>query len=255
MRDPREVLTRQAPPPAHTLSYGTGPDQVIDVWPGGETLAVLLHGGFWRPEYDRTHLRPMANALAEAGFTVAVPEYRRLGFPTILDDVAAALDRSYGMIPERTVWAGHSAGGHLALWASLRHHLPADAPWRLAAPPRVDQVIALAACSDLALTARWGLDGDAAEALMHGTPQERPGDYALADPAALLPVTVPTILIHGTDDDRVPVGMSRAFAADAANEGAPLTVVECPGVEHFGLIDPLAPVWPRVLAAFYGRSV
>lgn len=257
MRDPREVLTRAAPGPVHTVPYGGDPEQVIDLWPGSAdaALVVLIHGGFWRPDYDRVHLRPLANALAEAGFGVAVPEYRRVGWPGIFDDVATALDRlpeliaPYRPAPGRTVWAGHSAGGHLALWATLRHRLPAGSPWHLPRPPAVDRVVALAACSDLALCAEWKLDGDAVEVMMGGLPGEVPARYALADPAALLPGTVPVVLLHGTEDDRVPVGVSRAFLEKAQASGTPVESVELRGLEHFALIDPLSPAWPYLRAA------
>ena len=72
---------------------------------GPETpLVVLLHGGFWKSEWDRRHTRPMARALAEAGCTVATPEYRRVGggggWPVTGDDV---LSRRHA--GSRTSWA------------------------------------------------------------------------------------------------------------------------------------------------------
>src|SRR5689334_24945863 len=79
------VLDRPAPPPDLTLRYGPLPEHVVDlrfplVVPGrAAPLIVLIHGGFWRPAYDRTHLGPMGHALAAAGYMVAVPEYRRAG--------------------------------------------------------------------------------------------------------------------------------------------------------------------------------
>ena len=45
------------------------------------TWLVLVHGGFWRPQFDRVHQRPMAAALADAGYAVAHVEYRRPGMP------------------------------------------------------------------------------------------------------------------------------------------------------------------------------
>lgn len=120
---------------------------------------MLLHGGFWRPEYDRAHTGPLANALAAAGHLVAIPEYRRSGWPDTFDDVAAALDLLAGPLPHpvtgHTTLVGHSAGGHLALWAAGRRRLPDDSPWHTARVP--DAVVALAGCSCLDLCARWRL--------------------------------------------------------------------------------------------------
>jgi acetyl esterase/lipase len=88
-----------APPPSYTVRYGDGPDHVADVWIPSHDRPVptvlLLHGGFWRHEWDRVHLRPMAAALAASGYVVATPEYRRTGapgggWPGTFDDVRAA---------------------------------------------------------------------------------------------------------------------------------------------------------------------
>ena len=124
------VLDRPAPGPDLTVPYGTRPEQVIDVRlppdlrQGAKApLIVLVHGGFWRPTYDRCHLGPMASALAAAGYVVAVPEYRRAGMAEEgwtgpFNDIAAALDQAggiagpYGADTSRITWAGHSAGGH-----------------------------------------------------------------------------------------------------------------------------------------------
>jgi acetyl esterase/lipase len=263
MRNPREVLTQSGPPPTHTLSYGAEPDHVVDLWlpdGGPAPLIVLIHGGFWRAAIDRMHLRPMGGGLVEAGYAVAVPEYRRTGqpgggWPGTFDDVATALDRlpellqPYGLDAADAVWAGHSAGGHLALWASLRHQLPADAPWQLPAAPAVRKVVSLAGCADLSLVSDWRLGRGAANDLMGGTPTEYPDRYALADPSVLLPGAVPTIHLHGTEDGHVPIAIGREYATRARRAGSPIEFVELPAVEHFALIDPLSAAWSLVLAA------
>jgi acetyl esterase/lipase len=243
------------------VAYGPHPDQVVDLHLPDRLpapLVVLVHGGFWRKEYDRAHLAPMARALVSAGHVVALPEYRRTGapgggWPGTFDDVAAAFDAlagpagEYGADPARVVWAGHSAGGHLALWAAARHRLPAASPWRSGAVP--SGVVCLGGCVSLELSDTWGLDGGAAATLMGGSAAALPERYAVADPAALLPLGVPVTLVHGTLDDRVPVAMSREYAARATRAGDPVTLVELPGSGHFGVIDPLSPDWPPVLAA------
>jgi len=235
-----------------TVRYGDLPEHVIDLRLPAVTpapLIVLIHGGFWRPEYDRTHLRPMANALAACGYVVAMPEYRRAGMAPdwrgTFDDIANALDaiagraEPHGADPRRVTWAGHSAGGHLALWAAARPHLTADSPWR----GRCDaqHVVSLAGCNSLSLTAAWNLGDGAAQNLLGGTPADHPDRYALTDPAVLTSPSVPVTLVHGTADDRVPVQMSRVTRAGR--------LVEIDGADHFDLIDPHSRHWPRVLAA------
>jgi len=80
----RSVLDRPAPEPDFTVVYGPEPDHVIDVRlppANAGPLVIFLHGGFWRHEYDRAHVGPLATALAQEGFIVATPEYRRTGGP------------------------------------------------------------------------------------------------------------------------------------------------------------------------------
>ena len=81
---------------------------------GAITTLVLVHGGYWRNLFDREHMRPLAVALTKAGYTVVLPEFRRIaGEPDVtLRDLSFALstleDRSITII-------GYSSGGHLAL--------------------------------------------------------------------------------------------------------------------------------------------
>lgn len=257
----RDVLSRPAPPPDRTARYGARPEQVADLrLPRGaaDTLVVLIHGGFWADEYDRTHLGPLADALARAGYAVVVPEYRRIGpsgggWPGTFDDVATfcealgVMTAAHGVRTRRTVLLGHSAGGHLALWAAARHRLPIDSSWRSSWLP--DSVVALAGCSSLDLTDAWGLEDGAAAALLGGGPDQVPARYALADPVALLPLGVPVTLLHGTEDVQVPVAMSREYADRAEAAGDSVKLVELPGLDHFDLIDPLSVAWPDLLAA------
>jgi acetyl esterase/lipase len=213
-------------------------------------MIVVIHGGFWRPAYDRTHLGPMADALAAAGYLVAVPEYRRAGMAEEgwtgpFADIARAVDHvgriagAHGADPGRSTWAGHSAGGHLVLWAAARPGLPDGSPWR--GPCPAARVVSLAGCNSLRLCAEWNLGDGAARNLMGGLPGEVPERYALADPAALPRPDVRVTLVHGTADDRVPAEMSRLTQADE--------LIEISDAGHFDLIDPASRAWPRVLAA------
>ncbi|HIV58324.1 MAG TPA: alpha/beta hydrolase [Candidatus Stackebrandtia faecavium] len=243
MTNPHDVLTRYAPP-GITVPYGTGPDQVVEVFaphrPAHSTI-VFFHGGFWRSEYDRSHVRPLCNALASMYAVVSV-EYRRTGdgggWPHTFDDVSAALRQldevsTQQEIPRRFVLAGHSAGGHLALWAAARH----------AESVPIRGVVALAPVADLELCHHADLDDGAAEALLGGSPARFPQRYALTNPMQL-DIDVPVTIVHGTSDDRVPIEMSRRYALI---HGAHLQQLD--DVDHFGLIDPKSAAWPSVTDA------
>src|SRR5689334_16794681 len=170
--DDLSVLTRPARASDEVVAYGTDPDQVADVRFGAagaadRPLVLILHGGFWRPEYDRAHTGPMAEAIADAGWTVASVEFRRVsGKPEpTLDDVAAALADLPAKIARhdgRVVLIGHSAGGHLALWVATARPQPTLAG-----------VLALAPVADLRLADALNLGNGATRLFLGVDPATR----------------------------------------------------------------------------------
>ena len=245
---PDDVLERPSALPEAVVRYAEHEDGVIDLHLPEDTgsqerlhLVVFLHGGFWKQAYDRRHVRPLARALVAEGVAVAAPEYRRVGgsggWPMTGDDVLAAyhllpdLLDGLGLRADVVTVAGHSAGGHLALW--LAAHAGA-----------VDHVVGLGAVGDLTGAARDCLGDRATQALLGGDPQEVPGAYAAADPLRLLAGASPGTrisLVHGTQDDVVPVTQSRALAERYPQ--ADLIELPC---GHFEVIDPLSSVWADV---------
>ncbi|MEU5051966.1 alpha/beta hydrolase [Streptomyces sp. NPDC021096] len=229
-------------PVAVTVAYGPHPSQVIDLYRGGPAAlrVTLLHGGFWREAYDRHHLAPLAAALAGRGAEVVLAEYRRVGggggWPATFDDVVRALEAGERACTaaSRHVLVGHSAGGHLALWA-------ASSP--LAAGVRVDHVVAVAPVADLARARALRLSGGAVAELVG------PGEEAAADPMRLLPPRAPVTVLHGTEDEDVPVALSRAYAGAA---GAALELLE--GAGHYEPITVGTPECARLLAVTGGNS-
>ncbi|MEV8594541.1 alpha/beta hydrolase [Streptomyces sp. NPDC052012] len=254
--------------PDATASYGGDPDQVIDFYaPRTEDTAAdrlapvvaVLHGGAWRAPYDRRHVSPFAAFLAGRGFAVASVEYRRGAgdagggdpvagrWPDTLDDVAAALDALPALVrahlpqadPRRIVLTGHSAGGHLALWAAARHLLPADAPWRADRPAPLRGVVALAPIADFAIADKLEVCGGAAREFLGGDArftERRP----YADPALLLPTGIATTLVQGRCDLDVPQAVAESYADAAAKAGEVVGVTLLEDVGHFPLIDPAA---------------
>jgi acetyl esterase/lipase len=235
----RSILTRPGPAPDETLRYGPLPDHVADIWLPREIthpLVVLIHGGFWRAMYDRVHTRIMSAALRDAGWPVAAVEYRREpGNPgACTEDIRQALELLPKEMPGRgVVLVGHSAGGHLALWAAS-----------VCPPDDLVGTVALAPVADLG-RAHEALLGDGAVAdFLGGAPDSRPD----LDPVRLGEPSGRVVLVHGADDTSVPVGISESYLR--AHPGARLVVV--PGVAHFELIDPDSGAWPRVVAELAG---
>lgn len=267
-----DVLSRAARAPDLTVRYGPGADHVADVrlpeQADPRPLVVIIHGGFWRAQFDRAHAGPQSAGLADAGYVVATVDYRRVGqtgggWPGTFDDIAALADAVPRLVagavvdrvdPARTVLVGHSAGGQLAAWAAARHRLPGDSPWHRARP-FVAGVVSLAGVLDLEMSEQLGLGGHAAAALLGGNPRQRPERYAAASPAALLPLGNRQVLVHGTEDEQVPVEMSRRYVERARAHGDHVVLHELTGLGHFELIDPLSAAWPTVLDSVHLAAV
>ncbi|MFD4143862.1 alpha/beta hydrolase family protein [Streptomyces sp. NPDC058572] len=260
------AFSHPAVAPDVSVAYGEHPDHVVDFYAprGGEDgapLVVVLHGGAWRAPYDRQHVTPFADYLARRGLAVASVEYRRgreipqqggagpvAGrWPDTFDDVAAAMDALPDLArealpqadPRRIVVTGHSAGGHLALWAAARHVLPAGSRWRLPAPPALRGVVALAPIADFARAVELDVCGGAVSQLLGGE-DEFEARSAHADPAALLPTGIATVIVQGREDIVVPAAVAEAFVDAAAKAGETVGLTLLEEVGHFALIDPAA---------------
>ncbi|MFJ6948214.1 alpha/beta hydrolase [Streptomyces wuyuanensis] len=263
------ALSHPAVAPDASAAYGEHPDQVVDFYAPRDgrdsaPLVVLLHGGAWRAPYDRQHVTPFADFLARRGFAVANVEYRRGAslpqqrggegggpvagrWPETFDDVAAAMDALPELArtalpqadPRRTVLTGHSAGGHLALWAAARHVLPAGSPWRLPTEPQLRGVVALAPIADLARAAELDVCGGAVHQLLGGEP-EFEARAGCADPAVLLPTGIATTVVQGREDTVVLQAVAESFVDAAAKAGETVGFTLLADIGHFPLIDPAA---------------
>lgn len=259
-----EMLLRRG----STVSYGPDPSQCADLnlpsGPGPHPVMVMLHGGSWQSKYGKRVMRGLIGDLLARGWATWNVEYRRVGsgggWPHTFLDVAAAIDH----LPEldapldldRVSVLGHSAGGHLALWAAGRGRLAPGAPGYLEGGPSVllRAAIAQAGVCDLSDAARR-LPGGPAEMLMGGGPEELPERYQAADPIRLLPTGVAVLLVHGTVDETVSVRYSRSYEQAARASGGEVEFVEIAGEagHHRRHIDPRGEAWGEVVARLHAK--
>lgn len=254
------------------VAYGPEALQFGDLYlpegSGPYPTVVLIHGGFWRVPYGLKLMAGLAEDLAARGFAVWNIEYRRVGdrgggWPATLLDVARATDylrvlaTSYALDLKRVVPIGHSAGGHLAFWLAARPRIAVGDPLAGGSmkggtddgPLVPAGAISLAGVVDLMLGWRLNLGMGAVADLLGGEPSAVPERYRSASPAALLPLGVPTVLVHGSEDYNVPVQVSQAYAVAARAANDQVTLIELPGVEHFAVINPRSAAWARTIEA------
>ena len=122
-------------------SYGPLRSQRADLYlplgAGPHPVMVTIHGGAWHKRYGRSLMRGLAGDLVRRGWAVWNIEYRRLGeagggWPATFEDVAAAIDHLQTLDApldlDGVSFVGHSAGGHLALWAGALNDLMGGSP-------------------------------------------------------------------------------------------------------------------------------
>lgn len=226
----------------HTARYGTSASQEGDLYlPEVQRPPVvcLLHGGFWRMPYGREPFAAVALDLAGRGYAVWNLGYRRLGeagggWPGTLEDAAAGLDHLVSLAQEgfdldldRLVVAGHSAGGQLALWLGAR-----------SAGARPRAVAGLAPALDLRALWERGLGNQAAGAFLGGSPAQHPDRYAAASPRERLPLGVPQLILHGVQDEDLPLAITQEYAEAARNAGDAIEFAPLAGMRHMDPLDP-----------------
>jgi len=244
----QEDILALTPPKADSrFAYGNDANQFADLRaPKGKgpfPLVVNIHGGYWRAKYDLEHAGFLCAALTAKGVATANLEYRRVGnpgggWPGTFADIRAGYQflmqnaRKYGFDVKRVLVMGHSAGGQLAL--CLAAHEAA-----------VKAVVSLAGVVDLQRAYALHLSNDAVVEFLGGTPSEVPEHYREADPMKLT-VAARQWMMHGSEDDVVPVEFSRDYVKAKRAGKEHVDLVEIHGAGHFDLIDPRTAAWKDV---------
>ena len=240
-------ITELAPVPAEKrIRYGEQPSQFFDVFlPKTKRelgAAMMIHGGFWRVKYDLLHTSHLCAALADAGIAVANLEYRRVGeigggWPGSYEDVLTGFDRVAQEFSPTLVVLGHSAGGHLAL--------------RMAVDRSPAGVVALAPVADLQRAYQLNLSHGAAAEFVAGTPQSDREGFQAADPMRHRS-NVKRTLLHGTNDDVVPISLSESFVRARGADSGKVRLARIEGADHFDVIDPQSQAWEDVVSSVRG---
>ena len=212
---------------------------------------ILVHGGgMWTG--SRIHMEQPALQLARAGYVAFSVDYRlvdaaagRHRWPAQLDDVQRAVRwvrahaPDYGVDPDRVGAYGWSAGGQLAALLGTRDTRYATG--EIAGySSRVACVVDLAGDVDLAAYTDPP-ELHEAVALFGGTAQEVSERYRDASPLTWIDGrTAPFLVIHGDQDDVVPIDQSRRLVATLREAGVEVEYRELADAGHGDL------TWDRV---------
>ena len=265
---------RALPPvqPDQRVEYGAGDSAFGELYlpggPGPYPVAIVVHGGCWLSIADVTYMSRFSRFLAEAGWAVWAPEFRRIDqagarWPAILEDVAAASDHlrviasDFDLDLERVVSMGHSSGGHLALWLAARSTLPTDAETGFALrgddPLPIRGVVGLAAVASLEefdRRADRGCGETIVSRLVGGDAEEFDLRMRVTSPVRALPLGVPQFIVSGEFDSTVPTAHGEAWVRAATAAGDVAKGLEVAGAGHFELVAPDHPsfqsMWPAL---------
>lgn len=268
LMSPMDLVALPSQPPDRRVAYGPDSSEYgelrVPAGGGPHPVAVLIHGGCFKAAYATMRdLSAMADALKNNGIATWNVEYRRLGqpgggWPGTYLDVGKAVDHLRVIAGEnnldlsRVVIVGHSAGGHLAMWAAGRSRLPLESALHMADPLRVRGVVNLAGPMDLSanIPGYEGLCRDSViTSLMGGSPATVPDRYAHASVMKLLPLGVPQIVILGEHEDFVPLPLATSYIEAATRSGDRARLIVIPKVGHFEIASPRASTWEAVLSA------
>jgi len=208
----------------------------------GAPLLVFIHGGSWRSGKRLDYL-VYTTAFAKRGYITATVSYRLLKdgpYPACAEDITDALQwffnhgDQYGYDPDRIALIGGSAGAHLALLAAYEWKKPTTAGDTAVIPQskhRVKAVVDIYGPIDF--TTEYARNQILITSFMAHSYQEAPALYREASPIQYVTRnSPPTLILHGTSDDLVPISQSDQLKARLDSLGVPNGYYKVPFWPH-----------------------
>jgi acetyl esterase/lipase len=213
-------------------------------------LIVWVHGGAWRAG-SRASVDLLG--MTERGWAIASVDYRlstAARFPAQVHDIKAAIRHlrahagDYGYPAERFVVAGSSAGGHLAALVGVSNRNP-ELEGSIGDDTHVSSdvqaIVSLYGASNLtsilAQSTPHGLSVrvPALELLLGAKPEAAGALTRLASPVFHVdPKDPPLYLLHGDQDNQMPINQSHELEGAYRKLGLPVRFVVVHGAGHGG---------------------
>lgn len=206
-------------------------------------LLVFIHGGAWKGGNRSDYLIYLVD-FAKRGYVTATVSYRLLKdgpYPACAEDIGDAVSwfydngGKYGYDPDRIALIGGSAGAHLALLAAYGWNNPALNPDSAYIPDshRIKAVVDIYGPVDL--TTGYARNHPLITSFIAHSFEEAPELYRQASPINYLDKNdPPTMILHGTSDELVPISQSDLFKAQ-------LDSLHVPNVYY------RVPLWPHTM--------
>ncbi|HET7116161.1 MAG TPA: alpha/beta hydrolase [Hanamia sp.] len=180
-------------------------------------LLVFIHGGGWTGGKREDYLVYLL-AFAKKGYITATVSYRLVKdsvYPACVEDITDAVQwlfkngDKYGYDPDKIALIGGSAGGHLALLAAYGWRKPGANNDTMVSRSahRIKAVVDLYGPADF--TTEFAKNNSTVINFLGHTYKENPELYTEVSPVHYLDKNdPPTMILHGTSDQTVPIGQS-----------------------------------------------
>jgi len=205
-------------------------------------LLVFIHGGSWS-HGKRSDYMVYLMSFAKKGYMTATVSYRLLkdGFyPDCAEDITDAVQwffnhgENYGYDPDRIALIGGSAGAHLALLAAYgwkKPQISGDTALVPQSTHRIKAVVDIYGPVDF--TTDYARNQPLITRFLNHSYNEMPGLYREASPIQYVNKnSPPTLILHGTSDDLVPVSQSDQLKAKLDSLGVPNVYFKVPFWPH-----------------------
>jgi len=230
---------------AKNVAYGRAPHQLLDVYqpetPGSYPVVIYIHGGGWNSGNKELYAL-VAQKLVPFDVVVVVPRYQLhpdATYPQMRDDVAAAVAwtinniAQYNGDPQRIVLGGQSAGAHLSAMAVFDRSVLAA--YNLT-PAAICGYYGISGVYDINAQYQFevsqGRTAPVMTAVMGGVDA-----FAATSPIAYVHADLPQVLlIHGDQDETVPLQMSQDFYRALNDVRASVSLQIYPGRGHSELL-------------------
>jgi len=222
MSPPPDEITVHRDLPFHETPERTPHVDLFEPVESGPRPTILfVHGGAF-VEGDKDQLERYAREFAGRGYVTATCQYRladEATFPAALVDVKAAIEwlrsegEGHGVDGRRIGGVGWSAGANLASLAAVTADEPGFEPEVYpGASSELHAVVGYAGVYDFEW---WDDDPEPHLNYLGGAREDRPTAYDLASPVGQATFeTPPTLLVHGTEDDVLPIEQADLFYRD-----------------------------------------